>query len=118
MQRRESQLKQVKAYLHEQGILAAWLYGRFASETADERSDIDLALLLPEGTDPRQLLSEVDSFLGEATQRTVNSMSIVDAPTPLAYEAIQGQLLFGEANAMLIEQYVWSKWEDWNYWNQ
>jgi hypothetical protein len=45
-------------------------------------------------------------------------MSIVDAPTPLAYEAIQGQLLFGEANAMLIEQYVWSKWEDWNYWNQ
>ena len=118
MQLRESQLQQVTTYLQQQGILAAWLYGSFAKGTANEHSDIDLALLLPEGTDSWQLLPELDNFLSEATQRLVNSVSIINAPTPLAYEAIQGQRLFGEANAMLIEQRIWSKWEDWNYWSK
>ena len=118
MQLRESQLQQVTTYLQQQGILAAWLYGSFAKGTANEHSDIDLALLLPENTDSWQLLPEIDHSLSEMTQRDANSVSIIQAPTPLAYEAIQGRRLFGEADAMLIEQRIWSKWEDYNYWSK
>lgn len=118
MQLRESQLQQVVDYLQQQGVLAAWLYGSFAKGTANEYSDIDLAVLLPESSDPWQLLPEFDYKLTESMQRTVNSVSIIAAPTPLAYEAVQGQRLFGEEQAMLIEQRVWSKWEDYNYWSK
>jgi len=88
MQLRESQLKQVTDYLQQQGVLAAWLYGSFAKGTAEEHSDIDLAVLLPEQSDAWQHLPEFDHVLSATTQRTVNSVSIIDAPTPLAYEAI------------------------------
>jgi hypothetical protein len=56
--------------------------------------------------------------LGRLTHRTVNCVSITQISNPLAYEAIQGQRLFGETDAMLMEQRIWSKWEDWTYWNQ
>jgi len=118
MQLRESQLQQVTIYLQQQGILAAWLYGSFAKGTANEHSDIDLALLLPEGTDSWQLLPEIDCELSELTKRAVNSISIIEVPAPLAYEAVEGMRLFGNDQAMLIEQRIWSKWEDYKYWSQ
>ena len=118
MQLRESQLQQVTAYLQQQGVLAAWLYGSFAKETAEEHSDIDLAVLLPEQSDAWQQLPVFNSELGELMVREVNSISIIEAPAPLAYEAIEGQRLFGDGNAMLIEQRIWSKWEDYKYWSQ
>jgi predicted nucleotidyltransferase len=118
MQLRESQLQQVNTCLQQQGILAAWLYGSFSKGTANEHSDIDLALLLPEDKDPQQQLLELDHALGKLTHRTVNCVSITQISNPLAYEAIQGQRLFGETDAMLMEQRIWSKWEDWTYWNK
>ncbi len=115
MQLPDSLLEQVTHYLQQQGVLAAWLYGSFSKGTANEHSDIDLALLLPESADSWQRLPEIDHQLSNLTGLTVNSISIVQAPAPLAYEAIQGQQLFGDAQAMLMEQRIWSKWEDYNY---
>ncbi|UTW49946.1 nucleotidyltransferase domain-containing protein [Bacterioplanoides sp. SCSIO 12839] len=118
MQLPEPLLQQVSTYLQQQGVLAAWLYGSFAQGTANQQSDIVLALLLPESSNSWQQLPEFDSALSDLNQRTVNSISIIEAPTPLAYEAIEGKRLFGEGQAMLIEQRVWSKWEDFKYWSQ
>lgn len=118
MQLPEPLLQQVSDYLQQQGVLAAWLYGSFAKGTANEHSDIDLALLLPEQSDSWQQLPEFDSALSDLTQRDVNSVSIIEAPTPLAFEAIEGKRLFGDGQAMLVEQRVWSKWEDFKYWSQ
>lgn len=118
MQLPDKLIQQVSSYLQQQGVLAAWLYGSFAKGTANEQSDIDLALLLPEHSDPWQLLPELDSILSDLTQRSVNSVSIIEAPAPLAFEAVEGKRLFGESQAMLIEQRAWSKWEDFQYWSQ
>lgn len=114
MQLPDSLRQQVTHYLQQQGILAAWLYGSFAKGTANEHSDIDLALLLPESADPWQQLPELDHQLSKLTSLTVHSISIAHAPTLLAYEAINGQRLFGDADAMLMEQRIWSKWEEFN----
>ena len=110
-----AQLQNIIHYLQQQGVLAAWLYGSYASGSATEHSDIDLAVLLPETQDDWQTLPEFDHQLSTLLGIAVHTLSIVRAPTPLAWEAIEGQRLFGDADAMWIEQRIWSKWDEWNY---
>lgn len=115
MEQPEFLLKQVTYYLQQQGILAAWLYGSYAKGTAGEHSDLDLALLLPESANPWQQLPELDYNLSKMANITINTISIAHAPTLLAYEAVNGQRLFGDSEAMLMEQRIWSKWDNFNY---
>ena len=100
------------------GGLTASLYGSFAKGNAEAHSYIDLTLLLPEQHDPWQQLPELDHELIKLANKTVNWVSIIRAPTPLAHDAIQGHRLFDEDQAILIEQRIWSKWEDYQYWNR
>ena len=110
-----AQLQTITDYLQQRGVLAAWLYGSYASGNANQHSDIDLAVLLPESQDDWQTLPELNHELSLRLGIEVNTLSIIKAPTPLAWEAIEGTRLFGDSEAMLIEQRVWSKWDEWNY---
>lgn len=111
----DSQIQHIRDYLQQHGALAAWLYGSHAKGTASQHSDIDLAVLLPEHQDDWQTLPQFDHELSVTLSIPVHCISIVKAPTPLAYEAIEGTCLFGDAQAMLMEQRIWSKWEEWIY---
>lgn len=111
-----TQLQTIITYLQQQGVLAAWLYGSYANGSANKHSDIDLAVLLHETQDDWQTLPELNHELGQRLKIEVNTLSIAKAPTPLAWEAIEGTRLFGDDEAMLMEQRVWSKWDEWNYW--
>lgn len=110
-----AQTQQITLYLQQQGALAAWLYGSYANGTASEHSDIDLAVLLPENLDPWQILPQFDSELSQRLEADVHCISIISVPTPLAFEAVEGQRLLDTADALFMEQRIWSKWEDWNY---
>lgn len=109
------QIQHIRDYLQQHGALAAWLYGSYAEGTASQHSDIDLAVLLPEHEDDWQTLPQLDHELSEALNIPVHCISIVKVPTPLAYEAVEGICLFGDAQAMFMEQRIWSKWEEWIY---
>ena len=112
------QRQQIQHNLQQQGILAAWLYGSYAKGTANQRSDVDLAVLLLEDQNDWQILPELDYELSKALHLTVHCVSIAKTPTPLAYEAVEGERLFGDADAMFMEQRIWSKWDEWLYWSQ
>tara|TARA_R110002167_G_scaffold366385_1_gene595645 strand:- start:10321 stop:10599 length:279 start_codon:yes stop_codon:yes gene_type:complete len=78
-------------------------------------SGVQFCQLLPETQGDWKTLPEFDHQLSTLLGVEVHTISIVKAPTPLAREAIEGQRLFGDANAMWIEQRIWSKWDEWNY---
>lgn len=110
---------EIERVLSASNVLSAWLYGSYANGSATEQSDIDIALLLPESCDPWLSLPSLQLALREATGKEVNCISIIHAPVPLAYEAISGTRFFDICEqALLIEQRVWSKWEDWQHRSQ
>jgi predicted nucleotidyltransferase len=113
-----SQVQNITHYLQQQGVLAAWVYGSYAQCTANQQRDIDLAVLLSETQDDWLTLPELDHELSQRMGIEVNTLSIAKAPTPLAWETVEGVRLFGASCAMLMEQRVWSKWDEWNYWRE
>ena len=105
-----------------------WLYGSYANDTANDRSDIDLAVaygeMLPDKME-RYLRPEQTAMVWrEKLQLGDEQLSVVDinqAPVPLAYNIIsQSKVIFCRSDLRLRseEQRVWSLWEHYEYEHQ
>lgn len=88
----------LRVLLERERVVAAWIFGSQTTGTAGPLSDLDLALLpVPEVGDKERLLlrgrvSDEAAHLWEVDHCDV--VLVDEAPPQLAFEAIQGELVF------------------------
>jgi len=115
MELSQSQVTTLLASLESEPVEAVWLYGSYANGSAHAGSDLDVALQLVSGVDEWSFLAGINSQLSNRLGLQVNAININSAPTPLALEAVEGRRLWAssQALAMLTEQGIWGKWQEW-----
>ncbi len=73
-------------------VVAAYLFGSAAEGVAHRRSDLDIALLLPQAMEPRQrqeVRLEVIAALEKRTRRPVDVVILNDAPLLLRFQVLK-----------------------------
>lgn len=88
-------------------VVFAVLFGSHARGTANESSDVDVALRFPEEMDARDrfhLRNRIDAELQKYAEGFVDVSDVTSLPTPVAYAALRDSiLLVGDEQA--IEEY-------------
>lgn len=97
----------MRDYLAQTAVVFAVLFGSHARGTADESSDVDVALRFPDEMDAHEqfrLRNRVDAHLQEYAEDFVDVSDIGSLPTPVAYAALRdGIVLVGDEQA--VESY-------------
>lgn len=92
------------AYLADAGVRFAVLFGSQARGTADESSDVDVALSFPEELDRKErfrLRNRIDAALQEYADGFVDVSDVDVLPTPVAHGALEdGTVLVGDDEAV------------------
>lgn len=90
----------MEAYLAGTAVEFAVLFGSRARGTADESSDVDVALRFPEGMDDHERFharNRIDADLQAYAEGTVDVSDVESLPTPVAYAALRdGVVLVGD----------------------
>lgn len=90
-------------YFTEREVEFAVLFGSHARGTADDSSDVDIAVRFPDHFDERDrfhLRNRIDADLQEYAEGFVDVSDIESLPTPVAYAALRdGILLVGNEEA-------------------
>lgn len=91
-------------YLSGTVVVFAVLFGSRARGTADESSDVDVALRFPEGLDDNERFharNRIDAALQKYARGTVDVSDVDSLPTPVAYAALHdGVVLVGDEQAV------------------
>ena len=105
--REEVQAALAELLVAEPAVVAAYLFGSVASETAGPLSDVDIALLIP---DRRQRQVVCDRMLDALCRRLrtsrVDVISLADAPVPLRYRVVRDGQLMTSRDAPIVERFV------------
>lgn len=100
-------LDEMSDYLARTGIVFAVLFGSYARGTADDSSDVDVALRFPEEMDAHErfrLRNRIDAHLQEYAKGFVDVSELGSLPTPVAHAALRdGIVLTGDDQA--VESY-------------
>lgn len=98
----------LRKYLSGEDIVFAVLFGSHARGTADETSDVDIALRFPADMDDLERFrrrNRIDADLQEFATGFVDVSDIETLPTPVAYAALRdGILLVGDEHAAATYQ--------------
>lgn len=98
----------MREYLARTEVIFAVLFGSYAQGTADESSDVDIALCFPDGMDAYEqfrLRNSVDAHVQEYADGFVDVSDIDSLPTPVAHAALRdGIVLVGDEQ--LIKSYA------------
>lgn len=90
----------IAEYLAGTGVVFAVLFGSRARGTADESSDVDIALRFPEEMDDHERFharNRIDADLQAYASGSVDVSDIDSLPTPVAHAALQdGVVLVGD----------------------
>lgn len=93
----------IRDYLAQTDVVFAVLFGSHVQGTADESSDVDIALRFPDNMDDHDRFrrrNRIDADLQEYTPGFVDISDIEMLPTPVAYAALRdGILLAGDEHA-------------------
>jgi predicted nucleotidyltransferase len=94
-------------YLAQTGVVFAVLFGSHARGTADDSSDVDVALRFPDEMDTHErfrLRNRIDASLQEYAEGFVDVSDIDSLPTPVAHAALRdGIVLVGDEQ--VVESY-------------
>jgi uncharacterized protein len=94
----------LREYLTQSRVVFAILFGSHARGTASDTSDVDIALLFPEGLDDYEqfsLRNRIDADLQEYAAGFVDVSDIETLPTPVAYAALRdGIRLVGDTQTI------------------
>lgn len=94
----------MEEYLAETDVVFAVLFGSHARGTADESSDVDVAVRFPDDLDERDrfyLRNRIDAEIQEYAEGFVDVSDIESLPVPVAYAALRdGILLAGDDDAL------------------
>ena len=97
----------MREYLAQTEVVFAVLFGSHAQEKADESSDVDIALCLPDEMDAPErfrLRNRVDANLQEYAEGFVDVSDMGSLPIPVAHAALRdGIVLAGDEQ--IIESY-------------
>lgn len=97
----------MREYLARTAVVFAVLFGSRARGTADESSDVDVALRFPEEMDSHErfrVRNRIDADLQAYAAGTVDVSGVDSLPTPVAYAALRdGIVLVGDERA--VEEY-------------
>lgn len=89
-------------------VAFAVLFGSHARGTADESSDVDVALRFPDGMGARDRFharNRIDAALQEYAEAFVDVSDVDSLPTPVAYAALRdGIVLVGDEQAVETER--------------
>lgn len=100
-------IDEMRDYLVQTEVVFAVLFGSRARDTADETSDVDVALRFPEEMDTHEqfrLRNRIDAHLQEYAESFVDVSDIGSLPTPVAHAALRdGIVLVGDEEA--VESY-------------
>ena len=100
-------IDEMRDYLARTEVVFAVLFGSHARGTADESSDVDVALRFSEETDTHDrfhLRNRIDAHLQEYAKGFVDVSDIDSLPTPVAHAALRdGIVLAGDEQA--VESY-------------
>jgi predicted nucleotidyltransferase len=92
-------LDAIRSYLEDTPVEYAVLFGSCIRATADESSDVDIALRFPDEMDKRErfdLRNRIDADLQSYAERFVDVSDVKSLPTGVAHRALRtGTLLFG-----------------------
>lgn len=97
----------MREYLARTAVVFAVLFGSHARETANESSDVDIALGFPEEMDDHERFHArncIDADLQEYAEGFVDVSDVDSLPTPVAYAALRdGIVLVGDQQT--VEEY-------------
>lgn len=97
----------IGGYLARTEVVFAVLFGSHARGTADESSDVDVALRFPDEMDTHErfrLRNRIDASLQEYVEGFVDVSDIDSLPTPVAHAALRdGIVLVGDEQ--IVESY-------------
>ena len=100
-------LDEMSDYLARTEVVFAVLFGSHARGTADDSSDVDVALRFPEEMDAHErfrLRNRIDADLQEYAEGFVDVSEVGSLPTPVAHAALRdGIVLAGDEQA--VESY-------------
>ncbi len=122
---KQALLKLKKLAQNDSSIETLWLYGSQADGSAQEHSDIDLAVMYQDYLqDPveRRLRPELTALDWQKKlalqEKDLSVIDIRQVPIPLAFSVIQaGKILLSKnkGQCMLEEQRIMSMWEEYQY---
>lgn len=97
-------LDRVRDALDRTDVVFAVLFGSYARDTAEESSDVDIAIRFPEETSARERFrrrNRIDAELQGHAEGFVDVSDIDALPTAVAYAALrEGDLLVGDESAV------------------
>lgn len=82
----------MRSYLARTGVIFAMLFGSHARGTADDSSDVDVALCFPEEMDAHErfrVRNRIDAELQAYATGFVDVSDLDSLPTPVAYAAVR-----------------------------
>lgn len=97
----------MSAYLARSPVVFAVLFGSHARGTADESSDVDVALGFPDGMTVHERFdarNRIDAELQEYAEHFVDVSDVESLPTPVAYASLQDAITLAGAEDV-VEAY-------------
>ncbi len=97
----------VETLATESRVVAAYLFGSLARGTAGPLSDIDVGLLVSDGSEGEAACARtMDALCRRLRTSRVDIVSLADAPVPLRYRVVRDGLLVACRDAASVERFV------------